>query len=114
MADTVGALMVEAGMNLAGFEESVKQIPAITSKHMERMSAEMKRATREGAESLRLIDEALGVHLSRPLTRIIAQIPGVGTALQGLLGGAAFGAFAVAGTEFFDKMVEKIEKAQKT
>jgi hypothetical protein len=114
MADTVGSLMVEAGMNLAGFEESVKQIPAITSKHMERMSAEMKRTTREGAESLRLIDEALGVHLSRPLTRIIAQIPGVGTALQGLLGGAAFGAFAVAGTEFFDKMVEKIEKAQKT
>jgi hypothetical protein len=113
MADTVGSLMVEAGMNLAGFEASVSQIPAITSKHMERMSAEMKRTTREGAESLRLIDEALGVHLSRPLTRIIAQIPGVGSALQGLLGGAAFGAFAFAGVEFFDKVVKGIEKAKK-
>jgi hypothetical protein len=113
MADTVGSLMVEAGMNLAGFEESVKQIPAITSKHMERMSAEMKRTTREGAESLRLIDEALGIHISRPLSRIIAEIPGVGSALQGLLGGAAFGAFAVAGVEFYDKLVKGIEHAQK-
>lgn len=113
MGDVVGSLMVEAGLDLTKFDASVKTVPAITSQHFERMSAEMKRTTREGAESLRLIDEALGVHLSRPLTRIIAQIPGVGTALQGLLGGAAFGAFAVAGVEFFDKMVEKIERAQK-
>src|ERR1700677_1972748 len=113
MADTVGALMVEAGRNLAGFEGSVKQIPAITSKHMERMSAEMKRTVREGSESLRLIDEALGIHISRPLSRIIAEIPGVGEALKGLLGGAAFGAFAVAGVEFFDKLVKGIEHAQK-
>jgi len=113
MPDTVGSLAVELGLDLAKFENSARQVPAITSQHFERMSAEMKRTTREGAESLRLVDEALGIHLSRPLTRIIAQIPGVGTALQSILGGAAFGAFAVAGVEFFDKMTEKITHAQK-
>lgn len=113
MADTVGALMVEAGIDLAGFESSVKQIPAITSRHMERMSAEMKRTTREGAESLRLIDEALGIHMSRPLARIIAQIPGVGSALQSILGVGAFGALAVVGVEFFDKITKGIERAEK-
>jgi len=78
------------------------------------MSAEMKRASREGAESFRLIDEALGIHVSRPLTRILTQeFPALASTLQSLLGVGVAGALGVALFEGVEKGIEKIEQAQK-
>src|SRR6202451_1870082 len=114
MSDTVGSLMVEAGVNLAGLEDSVKQIPAITSKHFERMSAEMKRTSREGAESFRLIDESLGIHVSRPLTRLLtSEFPAFAKGLQSILGVGAVGALAAVGIEFGEHIAGQIDKAKK-
>jgi hypothetical protein len=78
------------------------------------MSAEMKRSSREGAESFRLIDEALGVHLSRPLTRILTQeFPAFAKGLQSIIGVGIVGAIGVAGVELFEKIAKGIEHAQK-
>jgi len=87
----VGALSISMGVNLAEFEAGMKRAAAVGTSQAGMMSAAMKRQTKEGAESLRLVDEAIGVHVSRPLSKVIAQIPGVGSALASL-GGATLGA----------------------
>jgi hypothetical protein len=72
----------------------------------------MKRTSREGAESLRLIDESLGIHLSRPLTRILTQeFPALAAGLQSVLGGSVFAALGVVAFEFGEKLTKSIEKA---
>jgi hypothetical protein len=72
-ANIVGALAVELGLDTAQFEKSLKSLPGLAQQHFGGMSAEMKRTSREGAESFRLIDEALGIHLSRPITKLLTE-----------------------------------------
>jgi hypothetical protein len=100
-------------MDTASFDAGLRKAVDDATTHVGRLSSSMRQSSREGAESLRLIDEAIGLHLSRPLTRIVAQIPGVGSALQGLLGVGVFGALTVAGVEFGEKIAASIEKARK-
>ena len=110
----VGTISVRMGVSLADFQAGLKQATAVATSETGLMSAEMKRASREGAESFRLIDEALGIHLSRPLTRILTQeFPSLAKGLQSILGVGVVGALGVAGVELFDKIAKGIEKAQK-
>ncbi len=102
------------GLDPSEFLEKMKGVEGFASGSGQRIAAEMKRTSREGAESLRLIDEALGVHLSRPVTRLVSQeFPALAAGLQSILGGAVFGVIAIAGVEAFDKVAKKIEQAQK-
>ena len=96
------------------FLEKMKGVEGFASGSGQRIAAEMKRTSREGAESLRLIDEALGVHLSRPVTRILTQeFPALAQGLSSILGAGVFSVVAIAGVEAFDKLSEKVEKARK-
>ena len=110
----VGAMAARLGLDPSDFLDKMKGVEGFASGSGQRIAAEMKRTSREGAESLRLIDEALGVHLSRPVTRIISQeFPALASGLSSILGAGVFGAITFAGVEAFDKLSEKMEKAQK-
>jgi hypothetical protein len=114
MSNNLANLMVGFGLDLSALQKDAPEAFRILNSQTLSMSAEMKRASREGAESFRLIDEALGIHVSRPLTRILTQeFPLLAQGLQTVLGGAIFGALATVGVEAFDKISERIEKAQK-
>ena len=114
MSTNLATILVGLGYDLSALEKGAPEAFRLINQQTLGMSAEMKRTSREGAESLRLIDEALGIHLSRPLTRLLTQeFPGFAKGLQAILGAGAFGAIAVAGVEFFDKIEKSIEKAQK-
>jgi len=102
------------GLDPSEFLEKMKGVEGFASGSGQRIAAEMKRTSREGAESLRLIDEALGVHLSRPVTRLVSQeFPALASGLQSILGAGVFGAIGIAGIEAFEKLAKSIEKAQK-
>jgi hypothetical protein len=114
VSTNLGTILVGLGYDLSALEKGAPEAFRLVNSQTLGMSAEMKRASREGAESLRLIDEALGIHLSRPLTRLLTQeFPALATGLQSVLGVGAFGAISVAGIEFFDKISKGIEHAQK-
>jgi hypothetical protein len=92
----------------------MKGVQGFSSGLSERMSADMKRTNREGAESFRLIDEAIGIHMSRPLTRLItSEFPALAKGLQSILGIGAVGALATVGFEFGERIAASIEKAKK-
>jgi len=114
MSTNLATILVGLGYDLSALEKGAPEAFRLVNQQTLGMSAEMKRSSREGAESLRLIDEALGIHLSRPLTRILTQeFPGLAKGLQSILGAGVVGALAVAGFELFDKIGKSIEKAQK-
>lgn len=113
MSTNLATILVGLGYDLSALEKGAPEAFRMINQQTLGMSAEMKRTSREGAEAWRLIDEALGIHVSRPLTRLITQeFPAFANAMAGLLGAGAFGALAVAGVEFFDKVVKKIEGAR--
>jgi hypothetical protein len=114
MSNNIGNLTVGLGYDLSKLDKDGADAVKTITNQTESMSAEMKRASREGAESFRLIDEALGIHISRPLTRLLTQeFPGFAKALQSVLGAGVIGALGVAGLEFFEKISKSIEHAQK-
>lgn len=114
MSTTLATILVGLGYDLSALEKGSPEAFRLINQQTANMSAEMKRTAREGAESWRLIDEALGIHISRPLTRLITQeFPGLAKAMGSVLGFGAAGALAVAGFEFFDKIEKGIEKAKK-
>lgn len=113
MSTNLATILVGLGYDLSALEKGAPEAFNLINKQTLGMSAEMKRASREGAESWRLIDEALGIHLSRPLTRLVTQeFPAFASAMQSVLGAGVVGALGVAGIEFFDKLVKKIEEAR--
>jgi hypothetical protein len=102
------------GLDTSDFVEKMKGVEGFSSASGQRIAAEMKRTSREGAESLRLFDEAIGVHLSRPLTRLITEtFPGVAEGLASVLGGTAFIAIGAAALEFGERIVNSIQRATK-
>jgi len=106
--------MVGFGLDLSALQKDAPEAFRILNSQTMSMSAEMKRASREGAESFRLIDEALGIHVSRPLTRILTQeFPGLAKGLQSVLGAGVAGALGVAAFEAFEKISKGIENAKK-
>jgi hypothetical protein len=99
-------------VDLAEFQSGMARATDVARSNTSLMSAEMKRQSREGAESLRLIDEAIGVHISRPLTRVIAEIPGVGAALQSLFAISATAAIGGVLIEGIERVGEKIDEVR--
>ena len=114
MSTNLATILVGLGYDLSALEKGAPEAYRLINSQTANMSAEMKRTSREGAESFRLIDEALGIHLSRPLTRILTQeFPSLAKGLQSVLGAGIVGAIGVAGVELFDKIAKGIEHAQK-
>src|SRR5580693_7000388 len=110
----VGAMAARLGLDPSEFLEKMRGVEGFTSGLNQRMSAEMKRTSREGAESFRLIDEALGIHVSRPLTKILtAEFPAFAKGLQSLIGVGVVGALAAVAFEFGEHIAKSIEKAKK-
>jgi hypothetical protein len=110
----VGAMAARLGLDPSEFLEKMKGVEGFASGSGQRIAAEMKRTSREGAESLRLIDEALGVHLSRPVTRIISQeFPALASGLQSILGAGVLGAIGIGVVDVGEKIAKAMEKAQK-
>jgi hypothetical protein len=113
MSTNLGTILVGLGYDLSALEKGAPEAFRLINSQTLGMSAEMKRASREGAESFRLIDEALGIHLSRPLTRILTQeFPSLAKGLQSVLGAGVVGALAVGAFEGIEKGLEKIEQAK--
>lgn len=113
MSTNVGSISVGMNVDLAQFQAGMSKATDLARSNTALMSAEMRTQSREGAESLRLIDEAIGVHISRPLTRVIAQIPGVGAALQDLFAisaTAAIGGVLIEGLERIGKKIEEVRE----
>jgi hypothetical protein len=110
----VGSMAARLGLDPSEFLDKMKGVEGFNSGLNQRMSAEMKRTNREGAESFRLIDEALGIHVSRPLTRLLTnEFPAFAKGLQSVLGIGAAGALATVGFEFAEHIAASIEKAKK-
>lgn len=113
MSTNLATILVGLGYDLSALEKGAPEAFRLINQQTLGMSSEMKRTSREGAEAWRLIDEALGIHVSRPLTRIVTrEFPAFASALQSVLGAGVVGALAVAGVEFFDKITKKIEEAR--
>ena len=113
MSTNLATILVGLGYDLSALEKGAPEAFRLINQQTLGMSAEMKRASREGAESWRLIDEALGIHLSRPLTRIVTQeFPAFASALQSVMGAGVLGALGIAGFDLFDKVTKKIEEAR--
>src|SRR5580704_17713214 len=105
MSTNLGTVLVGLGYDLSALEKGAPEAFRMINSQTLGMSAEMKRSAREGAESFRLIDEALGIHVSRPLTRILTEeFPGLASALQSLMGAGIVGALGVAAFEGFEKV----------
>jgi hypothetical protein len=114
MSVSVGNMSAGLDLNLDGFKNGMTAASELARSNSALMSASMKQSAREGAESFRLIDEALGIHVSRPLTRILTQeFPELASALQAVLGVGIGGAVAAVGVEAFDKVSKGIENAKK-
>lgn len=110
----VGAMAARLGLDPSEFLDKMKGVEGFTTASGQRIANEMKRTSREGAESFRLIDEALGIHISRPLTKLITQeFPALAKGLQAVLGVGAVGALGVAGFEFAEGISRKMEEAKK-
>ncbi len=105
--------MVGLGYDLSALEKGAPEAFRLINSQTAGMSAEMKRTAREGAESFRLIDEALGIHVSRPLTRILTQeFPVLASGLQSLLGVGIVGALGAAAFEGIEKLIRGVEHAE--
>src|ERR1039457_6382349 len=110
----VGTMAARLGLDPAEFLDKMKGVEGFTSGLNARMAQNMKKTSREGAESMRLIDEALGIHVSRPITRILTrEFPAFAKALQSVLGGALVGAIGMVAFEAFEKISRKMDEAKK-
>lgn len=114
MSTNLATLMVGLGYDLSALEKGSPEAFRLISQQTLGMSAEMKRSAREGAEAFRSIDEMIGIHINRPMTRLLVEtFPQFGKALSDILGGVAFGAVAFAGYELFERVSRGIEAAKK-
>ncbi|HEV2464327.1 MAG TPA: hypothetical protein VGT04_11000 [Acidobacteriaceae bacterium] len=114
MATTLATILVGLGYDLSGLEKGSPEAFRLINQQTLNMSSQMKRNARDGAEAFRSIDEMIGIHINRPMTRLLVEtFPAFGKALSSVLGGVAGGAVVFAGYELFDKVSKSIEKAQK-
>lgn len=84
MSVNVGSITVGMNVNLAEFESSLKNATNLATRETGNMSAAMKTQSREGAESLHLLGDAIDLKVSRPLRRVIAEMPLLGAGLAAL------------------------------
>jgi hypothetical protein len=110
----VGAIACRLGLDPSEFLDKMKGVQGFNGFASAEMTRQWKQTSREGTESFRLIDEALGIHISKPLTRILTQeFPAFASALQSLLGAGVVGALGMAAFEVFEHIAKSVEHAQK-
>lgn len=116
----VGSMTVGMNVDLTAFQTGMQKATDLARSGGANVSAEMKRTASEGAESFRLIDEAIGLHFSRPITKLLTQeFPGLAEGLKSVLGvgltaGVAIGAFefVAQGIERVTAAIDKAKKAE--
>jgi hypothetical protein len=110
----VGAMAARLGLDSSEFLDKMKGVQGFNGFVTGEMSRQFKQTSRDGAEAFRTLDEMMGIHLNRPMTRLLVEtFPSFAKGLQSILGGVAFGAVAYAATELFDRVSQTIEKARK-
>jgi hypothetical protein len=110
----VGSMAARLGLDPADFLDKMKGVQGFNGFVSSEMARQWKKTGRDGQEGIRLIDEALGIHVARPVARIVSEtFPALSKAISGILPGVAFSALGFAIFEFAEKAVEKIQKAQK-
>jgi hypothetical protein len=114
MSVNVGTLSAKFGLDPAEFLEKLRGVSGATALFSEGMKREMRQSTRDGAEAFRTLDEMMGIHLNRPMTRLLVEtFPSFAKGLQSILGGVAFGAVGFAVTELFERVTKGMEEAKK-
>lgn len=114
MSTNLATILVGLGYDLSALEKGSPEAFRLINEQTLKMSSEMKRNARDGAEAFRSIDEMIGIHINRPMTRLLVEtFPAFGKALSDVIGGVAFGAVAFAGYEVFERVAQQIEKATK-
>ena len=110
----VGAMAARLGLDPAEFLTRMKGVQGFNGFVSAEMARQWKRSGRDGQEGIRLIDEALGIHVARPVARILSEtFPALGKALGSILPGIAFSALGFAIIEMFDHVTKKMEEAKK-
>jgi hypothetical protein len=110
----VGVIAARLGLDSSDFLEKMRGVSGSTAFFSNEMKRQMKDTSREGAEAWRLLDESLGIHISRPLTRIVTkEFPAFASVLQSMLGAGVVGALGVAAFEGFERVSKGIENARK-
>src|ERR1700733_2816467 len=114
MSLNVGTLSARFGLDSADFLDKLRGVSGATELFSNEMKRSMRESAREGAESLHLLDHALGIQLPRSMNRLIAtEFPGFAKGLQSILGVGATGVVLEAASEFGEKIAKSIEKARK-
>lgn len=110
----VGAMAARLGLDPAEFLDKMKGVQGFNGFVSGEMARQWKKTGRDGQEGLRLIDEALGIHVARPVARIVSEtFPSLGKAMSAILPGVAFTALGVAIFEFAEGISRKMEEAKK-
>jgi hypothetical protein len=106
MSTQIGEVNINLRMSLAQFKTDTADGAAAASKATKQIADDTSSNIGNARGSLMLFSEEVGVHIPRHLQAFIAEIPGVGTALN-----AAFSSIAVlALIEVLAKAVEKIQE----
>ena len=110
----VGALAARFGLDSSEFLEKIKGAEGASAFASNSMQRQWKESARHGTESLRLLDENIGLHLSRPLTRLISEtFPNFSKALAGILGATAVGAVGGALLELGEHLSKGLDEAKR-
>ena len=110
----VGAMSARLGLDPAEFLDKMKGVQGFNGFVSGEMARQWKKTGRDGQEGLRLIDEALGIHVARPVARIVSEtFPALGKAMSSILPGVAFSALGYAIFEFAEGISKKMDEAKK-
>jgi hypothetical protein len=108
MSTNIGDVNINLRMSLAQFKSDVSAGKAAATADIGDMAGKIGASSNEAKASLALIGEEIGVNIPRHIRGFIAEIPGVGTALN-----AAFNAVAVlALIEVIIKVIEKVKEVR--
>ena len=110
----VGAMAARLGLDPSEFMDKMKGVQGFNGFVSSEMARQWKKTGRDGQEGLRLIDESLGIHVARPVTRIVSEtFPSLGKAMSSVLSSVAFSALGIAIFEFAQGIGRKIDEAKK-
>jgi hypothetical protein len=110
----VGAMAARLGLDPSEFLDKMKGVQGFNGFVSGEMARQWKKSGRDGQEGMRLIDEALGIHVARPVARIVSEtFPALGKAMGAILPGVAFSALGFAILEFGEHVARKMEEAKR-
>jgi len=108
MSTQIGEVNINLRMSLAQFKQDTRQGTDEATRASKQMADAFKQSSGEAKASLALLSEEIGVGIPRHLRVVIAELPGVGQALNAAFSSVA----ALALIEVLVKIVEKITAVQ--